>query len=116
LTYYPKSISPLAKSCPENPELTERFQLIIDGMEVVNGFSELNNPIDQRERMEEQEKARQRGDEESPRLDNDFLEALEYGMPPAAGLGVGIDRLVSLITKSHNLKEVIIFPTLRPKS
>jgi lysyl-tRNA synthetase class 2 len=84
-------------------------------MEVANAFSELNNPIDKRERMEEQERARQRGDEESPRLDNDFLEALEYGMPPAAGLGIGIDRLVSLITKSHNLKEVIIFPTLRPK-
>jgi lysyl-tRNA synthetase class 2 len=115
LTYYPKSISPLAKSSPENPELTERFQLIVNAMEVVNGFSELNDPIEQRKRMEEQEKMFRSGDEESPRLDNDFLEALEYGMPPAAGLGIGIDRLVSLITKTHNLKEVIIFPTLRPK-
>lgn len=112
---YPKAISPLAKSCSDNPELTERFQLIVDGMEIVNGFSELNDPIDQRERMEEQEKKYRAGDEESSRLDEDFLEALEYGMPPAAGLGIGIDRLTALITKSHNIKEVIIFPTLKPK-
>lgn len=115
ITHYPKSISPLAKSCADNPDLTERFQLIIDGTEVVNGFSELNDPIEQRKRMEEQEKMYRAGDEESPRLDEDFLEALEYGMPPAAGLGIGIDRLIALITKSHNIKEVIIFPTLRPK-
>ncbi len=115
ITYYPKSISPLAKSCPDNPELTERFQLIADGAEIVNGFSELNDPIEQRKRMEEQEKMYRAGDAEASRLDEDFLEALEYGMPPAAGLGIGIDRLVALITKSHNLKEVIIFPTLKPK-
>ncbi|MBT9171575.1 MAG: Lysine--tRNA ligase [Actinobacteria bacterium] len=115
VTHYPKSISFLAKSCSDNPELTERFQLIVDGMEIVNGFSELNDPIDQRERMEEQEKKYRKGDEEASRLDEDFLEALEYGMPPAAGLGIGIDRLVALINKSHNIKEVIIFPTLKPK-
>jgi len=115
ITYYPKSISPLAKSCPDNPELTERFQLIADGTEIVNGFSELNDPVEQRKRMEEQEKMYRAGDVEASRLDEDFLEALEYGMPPAAGLGIGIDRLVALITKSHNLKEIIIFPTLKPK-
>ncbi|MEK7451266.1 MAG: lysine--tRNA ligase, partial [Patescibacteria group bacterium] len=114
ITHYPKSISPLAKSCADNPDLTERFQLIVDGMEVVNGFSELNDPVEQRKRMEEQEKMLRAGDEEASRLDEDFLEALEYGMPPAAGLGIGIDRLVALITKSHNIKEVIIFPTLKP--
>ncbi len=115
ITHYPKSISPLAKSCKDNPELTERFQLIADGMEIVNGFSELNDPVDQRQRMEEQEKKYRAGDKEASRLDEDFLEALEYGMPPAAGLGIGIDRLVALVTKSHNIKEVIAFPTLRPK-
>ncbi len=115
LTYYPKSISPLAKSYPKNPELTERFQLIVDGVEVVNGFSELNDPIDQRSRMEEQEKSYRSGNREASRLDSDFLEALEHGMPPAAGLGLGIDRLVALVTKRHNIKEVIIFPTLKPK-
>lgn len=115
ITYYPKSLSPFAKSVQDKPELTERFQLIIDGTEIVNGFSELNNPLDQRERMEEQEKKYRQGNQEVSRLDEDFLEALEYGMPPAAGWGIGIDRLVALITKSHNIKEVIIFPTLKPK-
>lgn len=115
VTYYPKSISPLAKSCKDNPEFVERFQLIVDGMEIVNAFSELNDPIDQRKRMNEQEKMYRAGNKEASRLDEDFLEALEYGMPPAAGLGIGIDRLAALITKAHNIKEVIIFPTLRPK-
>ena len=115
ITHYPKAISPLAKSCADNPDLTERFQLIVDGTEIVNGFSELNNPIEQRNRMEEQEKMYRGGDIEASRLDEDFLEALEYGMPPAAGFGIGIDRLAAFITKSHNIKEVIIFPTLKPK-
>jgi len=112
---YPKAISPLAKSCPDNPELTERFQLIIGGTELVNGFSELNDPEDQRQRMEEQEKMHRAGNEEASRLDEDFLEALEYGMPPAAGLGIGIDRLVSILTNTQSVKDIIIFPTLRPK-
>jgi len=112
---YPKAISPLAKSCADNPELTERFQLIIAGTELVNGFSELNDPMDQRQRMEEQEKMHRAGNEEASRLDEDFLEALEYGMPPAAGLGIGIDRLAALLTDSHSLKDIILFPTLRPK-
>lgn len=112
---YPKSISPLAKSFAKTPEITERFQLIVNGMEIVNGFSELNDPVDQRERMELQEQEFRAGNPEASRLDEDFLEALEYGMPPAAGLGIGIDRLMVLATKSHALKDVILFPTMRPK-
>jgi len=115
VTHYPKSISPLAKSDPDNSTLTERFQLVVDGTELVNGFSELNDPIDQRERMEEQERRFRAGNVEEPRVDHDFLEALEYGMPPAAGLGIGIDRLAALVMGSHHLKEVILFPTLRSK-
>jgi len=115
ITHYPKSLSPFAKSVQGKPELTERFQLIVEGMEIVNGFSELNDPLDQRQRMEEQERKYRAGNQEASRLDEDFLEALEYGMPPAAGWGIGIDRLAALVTKSHNIKEIIIFPTLRPK-
>jgi lysyl-tRNA synthetase class 2 len=115
VTRYPKSISPLAKSCKDDKNFTERFQLVVAGTELVNGFSELNDPADQRERMEEQEKRFRAGDQEASRLDEDFLEALEYGMPPAAGLGIGIDRLTALLTNSHSVKEIIIFPTLRPK-
>lgn len=115
VTHYPKSISPLAKSCADNPDFTERFQLIADGTELMNGFSELNDPLDQRARMEEQEKRYRGGDPEASRMDEEFLEALEYGMPPAAGLGIGIDRLVAYITKTHNIKEIIAFPTLRSK-
>jgi lysyl-tRNA synthetase class 2 len=115
ITHYPKLISPFAKSCEDNPELTERFQLIVDGMEIVNGWSELNDPRDQKERLEEQERKYRKGIQEVSRLDEDFLEALEYGMPPAAGWGIGVDRLAALITKSHNIKEIIVFPTLRPK-
>ena len=112
---YPKSISPLAKSHEDNPEFTERFQLIVHGTELVNGFTELNDPIDQRKRMEEQEKRFRAGDDEESRFDPDFIEALEYGMPPAAGLGIGIDRLVAIATNARAVKETIIFPTLRTK-
>jgi len=112
----PKSLSPLSKSRQDNPEITERFQFIVDGAEIVNGFSELNDPIDQRERMEEQEKLHRKGDKEASRMDEDFLEALEYGMPPAAGLGLGVDRLAAIYTGRHSVKDVIIFPTLRSKS
>jgi len=111
----PKSLSPLAKSVEGDEEITERFQFIIDGMEIANGFSELNDPIDQRERMEEQEKMYRGGDEEASRMDEDFLEALEYGMPTAAGLGVGIDRVAALYAGKKSIKDVIIFPTLRNK-
>jgi len=116
LINHPVSLSPLAKRRAENPEQTERFQLVVgNGIELVNGFSELNDPNDQRARFEEQERLREAGDDEAQRLDDDFLEALEYGMPPAAGLGLGIDRLAALFTNSHSLKEVIFFPTMRPK-
>ncbi|MDP1718801.1 MAG: lysine--tRNA ligase [bacterium] len=112
---YPESLMPLAKLHQKDKTLTESFQLIVNGAEVVKGFSELNDPVFQREQMERQEKAFRAGDEESSRKDEDFLEALEYGMPPAAGLGIGIDRLVAIATKAHAVKEIILFPTLKPK-
>ncbi|PIR97858.1 MAG: lysine--tRNA ligase [Candidatus Colwellbacteria bacterium CG10_big_fil_rev_8_21_14_0_10_42_22] len=112
---HPKAISPLAKSKIDNPEITERFQFIIGGVEIANGFSELNDPIDQKERMEYQESLFRKGNKEVTRMDKDFLEALEYGMPPAAGLGVGIDRLVVIATNRDSVKESIIFPTLKSK-
>lgn len=115
LTHYPKFLSPLAKSCEKDQEFTERFQLIVRGMEIVNAFSELNDPIDQRQRMEAQEKLHNEGDKEASRVDEEFLEALEYGMPPASGLGIGIDRLVAVSAGADSIKETIIFPTLRPK-
>jgi lysyl-tRNA synthetase class 2 len=112
---YPKVISPLSKVKSEDSTFTERFQLVVAGTELVNGFSELNNPLDQRERMEKQEAIFRTGNKEASRLDEDFLEALEYGMPPTAGLGIGIDRLVMLLTGAHNIKDVITFTTLKPK-
>ncbi|PIZ70133.1 MAG: lysine--tRNA ligase, partial [Candidatus Portnoybacteria bacterium CG_4_10_14_0_2_um_filter_44_20] len=102
---------PLASSKEGNPKLTERFQLIIGGLELVNAFSELNDSIEQDRRMKEQ--IEKHG--EDVRYDTDFIEALEYGMPPAAGWGMGIDRLVALLTDTHNLRDVILFPTMRPK-
>lgn len=115
LVDYPKSISPLAKLKENSTDTTDRFQFIVDGTEVANGFSELNDPIDQRERMEEQERLYRKGDKEVTRLDEDFLEALEYGMPPAAGLGVGVDRVAAIAAGKRSVKDVIIFPTLRRK-
>mgnify|MGYP001608034919 FL=1 len=112
---YPESIMQLAKLKKEDSALTESFQLLVEGAEVVKGFSELNDPIFQRRQMECQNQSYRAGDEESSRLDEDFLEALEYGMPPAAGLGIGIDRLVMLLTNSKNIREVVLFPTLKPK-
>lgn len=112
---YPTAIMPLAKYHENEPRLTESFQLLVNGMEIVKGFSEMNDPIEQRKQMEEQERKRKRGDEEAQRLDEDFLEALEYGMPPAAGMGIGIDRLVVIATGAHAVKDVILFPTMRPK-
>jgi len=113
--HYPFGFQPLAKTLEKNPKRLANFQLIMVGTELVNAFSELNDPIEQRKRFEEQEKLFKRGFEEAHRLDEDFLEALEYGMPPAAGFGMGIDRLVMILTNSYSLREVILFPTMRPK-
>lgn len=112
----PLAISPLAKKRIDNPQQTCRFQLIINGWEIANGFSELNDPLDQKERFQEQAKLREKGDLEAHPQDTDFIEALEYGMPPAAGLGIGIDRLVAVLTQAPSLKEVIFFPLMRPKN
>lgn len=112
---HPLEISPLAKQKSENKSEVRRFQLIVGGLELANAFAELNDPLEQRKRFEEQEKERAGGEEEAHRVDEDFIEALEYGMPPAAGLGVGIDRLVMFLTDVKNIKEVLLFPTMKTK-
>lgn len=112
---YPKEVSPLAKSNFENPEVTERFELYIAGIEIANGFNELNDPVDQFERFEKQVEAKNRGDEEATMMDKDYIRALEYGLPPTAGEGLGVDRLVMLLTNRQSIREVILFPHLRPE-
>jgi len=112
---HPMEISPLSKKMEKDPRRVARFQLIVDGLEIANGFSELNDPLDQKERFKLQEIERRGGSEEAHPYDKDFIEALEYGMPPAAGIGIGIDRLVTLLTDSKTLRETILFPTMKPK-
>jgi lysyl-tRNA synthetase class 2 len=113
---YPVDLSPLAKRCADDARLVERFELFIAGVELANAFSELNDPDDQRERLARQVRARAAGDEEAHPLDEEFLLALEHGMPPTGGLGVGVDRLVMVLADAQNLREVILFPHLRERS
>ncbi|MFT4757694.1 MAG: lysyl-tRNA synthetase class 2 [Ulvibacter sp.] len=116
ITDYPKEMSPLCKEHRENPELTERFELMVCGKELANAYSELNDPIDQRERFEEQVKLADRGDDEATQfIDYDFLRALEYGMPPTSGIGIGMDRLIMFLTNNQSIQEVLFFPQMKPE-
>ena len=115
ITDYPKEMSPLCKEHRDNPELTERFELMVCGKEIANAYSELNDPIDQRERFEAQLQLADRGDDEAMFIDNDFLRALEYGMPPTSGMGIGMDRLIMFLTNNQSIQEVLFFPQMKPE-
>jgi lysyl-tRNA synthetase class 2 len=112
---FPTAVSPLSKQKADEPDWTERWEIFAGKMEIANGFSELNDPEDQRRRFEQQLKERERGDEEAHQMDEDYIRALSYGMPPAGGVGVGVDRLAMLLTDSHTIRDVILFPLLRPE-
>ncbi len=113
--HHPVDVSPLAKRSPDNPEITNRFEAFIYGREIANGFSELNDPIDQKQRFLSQLEARESGDEEAHMMDEDFVNALEIGLPPTGGLGIGIDRLIMFLTDSHSIRDVLFFPTMKPE-
>jgi lysyl-tRNA synthetase class 2 len=115
ITDYPKEMSPLCKKHRENPELTERFELMVNGKELCNAYSELNDPIDQLDRFEEQLALSEKGDDEAMFIDMDFVRALEYGMPPTSGMGIGIDRLVMLMTNQQSIQDVLFFPQMKPE-
>ncbi|NRA91569.1 MAG: lysine--tRNA ligase, partial [Psychroserpens sp.] len=116
ITDYPKEMSPLCKEHRDNPDLTERFELMVCGKEIANAYSELNDPIDQRERFEYQLKLAEKGDDEATQfIDFDFLRALEYGMPPTSGMGIGMDRLIMFLTDNQSIQEVLFFPQMRPE-
>jgi lysyl-tRNA synthetase class 2 len=112
---YPKEMSPLTKEHRDNPELTERFELMVNGKELANAYSELNDPIDQLERFQDQLKLSEKGDDEAMFIDMDFVRALEYGMPPTSGIGIGIDRLVMFMTNNVSIQEVLFFPQMKPE-
>ena len=115
ITDYPIEMSPLTKKHRSNPELTERFELMVHGKEIANAYSELNDPIDQRKRFEDQLRLSARGDDEAMYIDQDFLMALEYGMPPTSGVGIGVDRLVMMLTGQDSIQEVLFFPQMKPE-
>ena len=115
VTGFPAEISPLARRADDNPERVDRFELIVNGWEIVNGFTELNDPVDQAGRFEQQVKAKADGDDEAMGFDHAYIRALTYGMPPTAGAGMGIDRVVMLLTAKPSIREVILFPTMRPE-
>src|SRR5690554_7322301 len=115
ITDYPIEMSPLCKKHRDNPELTERFELMVNGKELANAYTELNDPIDQRNRFEEQLNLLEKGDDEAMFIDQDFLRALEYGMPPTSGMGIGMDRLTMLLTGQTSIQEVLLFPLMRPE-
>jgi lysyl-tRNA synthetase class 2 len=115
ITDYPKEMSPLCKEHRDNPDLTERFELIVNGKELANAYTELNDPIDQLERFKDQLKLSEKGDDEAMFIDMDFVRALEYGMPPTSGIGIGIDRLVMFLTNNASIQEVLFFPQMKPE-